>query len=80
MGQNGNTAEDPPLKLRYRKFLDDWLMFRDRNLPILRFESFIKDPRKELMKLTQSLELPWDDAMINWNKAETEISYFWSRK
>ena len=38
-GMNGFTAEDPPLRLRFRRFKEDWELFRAKGWPILRYES-----------------------------------------
>lgn len=74
-GINGNTAEDPPLRLRYRRFLEDWQVFRDKGWPILVYEKFVQDPEVELRKLTESMSLPWHDSMLDWPKSEDAISY-----
>ena len=67
-GRNGTVAEDPPLRLRFRRFLDDWEYCRRQGLPILRFESFVANPREQLASLCKLLGLPWDESMISWNK------------
>src|SRR5581483_6442587 len=33
-GKNGTTAEDPPLRLRFRRFKEDWQYFKEKKLPI----------------------------------------------
>ncbi len=68
-GLNGLTAEDPPLRLRFRRFLSDWELFRDEGWPILRYESLVADPKKTLRQACQDLALPWDDGMVRWPKA-----------
>lgn len=74
-GINGNTAEDPPLRIRYRRFLEDWVQFRENNWPVLVFERFVQDPETELRAACASLKLPWDESMMEWNKAADSISY-----
>ncbi len=34
-GRNGNTAEDPPFRIRLRRFREDWDLFRSKNWPTL---------------------------------------------
>jgi len=74
-GKNGNTAEDPPIRLRYRRFLQDWVLFRQNNWPILCYEKFVEAPEAELRKLVFALGLPWDDAILTWPKHPESISY-----
>jgi len=74
-GINGNTAEDPPLRLRFRRFLEDWIRFRDNGWPILKFEDFVNQPEIELHTLARSLGLPWDESMLTWQKPAGSISY-----
>jgi len=74
-GINGNTAEDPPLRMRYRRFLDDWMLFREKGWPILSFEKFVLDPETELQGLCKQLQLSWDDSMLHWPKPAAAISY-----
>ena len=73
-GRNGITADDPPIRLRLRRFLDDWRTFRDRGWPILRYEDFVLDPVKVLRDACGNLQLPWDDAMASWPKKLEQIA------
>jgi hypothetical protein len=73
-GLNGLTAEDPPLRLRFRRFLSDWELFRDEKWPILRYESLVADPESTLRQACQDLALPWDDGMVRWPKAPQDIA------
>jgi len=73
-GRNGITADDPPIRLRLRRFLDDWRLFRDRGWPILRYEDFTNDPVKILQGACDHLALPWDDAMARWPKKLEQIA------
>lgn len=74
-GFNGTTAEQPPLRTRFRRFLQDWQSCRSRGWPIVRFEDFLSDPVIELQSLCHELSLPWDDAMTAWPKQLSDISY-----
>jgi len=74
-GVNGNTAEDPPIRMRYRRFLDDWEEFMDNNWPILSFEKFVRNPEHELRAVLTQLGLSWNDAMMQWPKQASDISY-----
>jgi len=73
-GINGVTAEDPPLRLRLRRFLSDWELFRDRGWPILRYESLLTDPEGTLRRTCEGLHLPWDEGMVWWRKGIQEIA------
>src|SRR5215204_2566959 len=74
-GCNGTTAEDPPLRMRFRRFLRDWELFRANGWPIIKFEDFIQEPRAVLMKVCADLSLPWDEGMISWPEKPFEIAY-----
>jgi len=74
-GINGNTAEDPPLRMRFRRFLEDWVHFSENGWPILVFENFVNNPITELHALTDSLGVQWDDSMLAWGKPAAAISY-----
>ena len=73
-GRNGTTADDPPIRLRLRRFLEDWRMFRDRGWPLMRYEDLIVEPEKTLKDACAALQLPWDEAMLTWPKAESDIA------
>ncbi len=72
-GRNSTTAEDPPLRTRFRRFLEDWEYHRDQGLPILRFESFLSEPEKTLRTACESMGLTWNSAMLDWPKPESSI-------
>lgn len=74
-GVNGTTAEDPPLRMRFRRFLEDWELFRANGWPIIRFEDFVRDHRSALTRACADLSLPWNDGMITWPKKPSEIAY-----
>lgn len=65
-GRNGVTAEDPPLRLRFRRFLRSWQLARKQEYPIIRFEDFISRPEPVLRRACQALDLAWQPAMIDW--------------
>jgi hypothetical protein len=72
-GFNGVTAEEPPLRIRLRRFLADWQLFRDRGWPTVRYESLVERPGAVLRRACVDLGLPWDAAMLSWPKPEAEI-------
>lgn len=74
-GINGTTAEDPPLRMRFRRFLQDWQLFRREGWPILRYEDFVTDERGALTRTCAAIGLPWDEAMIQWPKGLTGVAY-----
>ena len=67
-GRNGTTAEDPPLRTRFRRFLDDWREFRAHGQPVVRFETLLENPKGELQRACEELDLDWDEAMVTWPK------------
>jgi len=73
-GMNGFTAEDPPLRLRFRRFKEDWELSRARGWPILRYESLLENHETILRETCWQLALPWDDSMVNWTKSAKEIA------
>jgi hypothetical protein len=72
-GSNGTTAEDPPLRLRFRRFREDWELFQAKGWPILRFDQFLRDPENVLAQACANLEIPWDDAMLTWPKPKSAV-------
>jgi hypothetical protein len=72
-GSNGTTAEDPPLRLRCRRFREDWELFHAQGWPILRYDRFLLDPEEVLAEACTKLKLPWDDAMLTWPKPKSAI-------
>jgi hypothetical protein len=73
-GVDGTTAEDPPLRLRMRRFKADWEEFRRQGLPILSYDQFVESPERVLRETCSRLELPWDDAMLTWPKPPRDIA------
>jgi hypothetical protein len=73
-GSNGITAEDPPLRMRLRRFLDDWQRFRANDWPILQYEELVGHPRRTLAAACDRLGLPWDEAMLTWPKHSADIA------
>lgn len=73
-GRNGITADDPPLRLRLRRFGEDWKMFEERNWPIFRYEDMLEKPEAAMRDICSRMELPWDEGMLTWPKDAREIS------
>ncbi len=73
-GVNGFTAEDPPLRLRFRRFMEDWELFQAKGWPVLRYESLLENHEKTLRETCRRLALPWDDAMVQWTKQAGQIA------
>lgn len=73
-GRNGITAEDPPLRLRFRRFLDSWQFAMEQQLPVVKYEAFIRQPEAVLKQCCESLSLPWDEGMLSWPKPATDIA------
>jgi hypothetical protein len=77
-GWNGTTSRHPPLRLRFRRFLEDWRFFVDRGFPILSYESMVRQPESTLRKACNDLGLSWTQAMHTWPKApEAVLDPFW---
>lgn len=74
-GINGIVAEEPPIRTRFRRFLQDWHHFRDRDYPIVKYEDLVADPVRTLQDLLPKLQLDWDQSMIDWKKTGGDISY-----
>jgi hypothetical protein len=74
-GFNGTTAEDPPLRLRFRRFLEDWRLFRHEGWPVLKYEDVVTRGSDALRDACDDLSLPWDEAMATWPKKSTDIAY-----
>lgn len=72
-GLNATTAEDPPLRLRLLRFLDDWHAARARGWPIVVYEDFVARPRETLVQTLRTLDLPWDEAMMSWPKPPSAV-------
>ncbi|HWE04414.1 MAG TPA: hypothetical protein VG326_18565 [Tepidisphaeraceae bacterium] len=73
-GRNGTTADDPPLRLRLSRFLEDWELFTERGWPILRYEDLADDPLGTIRKSCQRLGIAYDDAMNTWPKPREQIA------
>ncbi|WP_041064282.1 hypothetical protein [Thiolapillus brandeum] len=73
-GRNGVTAEDPPLRLRFRRFLNSWVFAREQGIPIFRYEDLAGDAEASLRGLCEDLGLSWDPAMLNWPKPAADIA------
>ncbi len=73
-GRNGITAEDPPLRLRLRRFKEDWELFRLKGWPTVRHEGFVADPEHVLANVCERLSIPWDEAMKTWPKERGKIA------
>jgi hypothetical protein len=73
-GMDGTTAEDPPLRLRLLRFLEDWREFSARQWPILRYEALLEDPETTLRATCCDLGLAWDPAMLTWPKPAADIA------
>lgn len=71
---NGITAEDPPLRMRLRRFAEDCGYFAHAGWTIIKYESLIADAEPVLRSACQQLDLPWDKAMLRWPKMPAEIA------
>jgi hypothetical protein len=74
-GSNGVTAEEPPLRLRFVRFKEDWQLARAAGWPIIRYESLLREPQRTLAKACARLDLAWDPAMLAWPKSPQQIAF-----
>jgi hypothetical protein len=73
-GLNSVTAEDPPLILRFRRFLQDWMLFTNKGWPIIKFENFIADPTRTIQKACTQLPIEFESSMLSLDN-EQDIAY-----
>jgi hypothetical protein len=73
-GRNGITAEDPPLRLRVRRFVDDWRSTLERGGATIRYEDFVATPTETLQQACAALGVPWDVSMLTWPKPPVQIA------
>jgi hypothetical protein len=77
-GRNSVTSRHPPLRMRFRRFREDWFAARERGWPILRYESFVVDPEPVLRNVCAQVGLTWDRAMVEWPRPPQDIlDAFW---
>ena len=74
-GLNSTTAEDPPLFLRFRRFLHDWQFFMQKGYPIIQFESFISNPEQALKRACKSLPIEFHSGMLEKDTDLSGIAY-----
>ncbi len=72
-GRNGTTGEEPPLRLRLRRFKEDWETARRENWPMLQYEQFIHQPEQTLRDACAAMGLAWDEGMLHWPKQKSSI-------
>src|SRR3954447_17527268 len=73
-GRNGITAEDPPLRMRVRRFIDDWRNLETSGGAKLRYEDFLAQPATTLKRACNELGIPWDEAMLTWPKSVSQVA------
>ena len=74
-GLNGVTAEDPPLMLRFSRFLKDWLQFKQHGWPVMCFEDFVANPEAALNKACEALPIEFNAAMLEAKSNVDDIAY-----
>lgn len=75
-GRNGTTSDDPPIRLRLRRFLEDYSSARERGWPVLRFEDFYElgTAEKSLRAVCDGLGLAWHESMLTWPKPIEQVA------
>ncbi|WP_147291825.1 hypothetical protein [Alteromonas aestuariivivens] len=74
-GLNSTTAEDPPLILRFRRFLRDWEWFVSQGHPIINFETFVANPKDALQEACKSLPIDYHEFMTEGETKLKDIAY-----
>jgi hypothetical protein len=74
-GIDGTTAEDPPIKIRFIRWLEDWKLFVANQWPIIRFESLADSPSETLQSACEQMGMSWDRNMESWPKTFEDIAY-----
>lgn len=73
-GSNGITAEEPPLRMRLRRFKEDWELFRRNGWPTIRYESLVVEPEATLHRAVEEMDLAWDEGMLSWPKRKDDLA------
>ena len=73
-GSNGITAEEPPLRMRLRRFKEDWELFRRNDWPTIRYETLVVEPEATLRQVVGRMGLEWDEGMMSWPKPKDQIA------
>jgi hypothetical protein len=73
-GRNGITAEDPPLRMRVRRFIEDWRNLEASGGVKLRYEDFLAEPATTLKLACNQLGITWDEAMLTWPKSPSHVA------
>lgn len=73
-GSNGITAEEPPLRMRLRRFKEDWELFRRNGWPTIRYESLVVEPEATLRRAVEEMGLAWDEGMLSWPKRKDDLA------
>lgn len=73
-GSNGITAEEPPLRMRLRRFKEDWELFRRSGWPTIRYESLVVEPEATLRRAVEEMDLAWDEGMLSWPKRKDDLA------
>lgn len=73
-GSNGITAEEPPLRMRLRRFREDWELFRRNDWPMIRYETLVVEPEPTLRSAVAKTGLAWDEGMLTWPKPKDDIA------
>ncbi len=74
-GLNSTTAEDPPLVIRFMRFLKEWQLFRKNGWPIIQFENYIEDREHALKFACDQLPISWDESLISPPTSTENVAY-----
>jgi hypothetical protein len=61
------------LRLRFRRFREDWELFQREGWPVLIHERFLAEPEAMLRRACDELGLLWDDGMMSWPKPPADL-------
>lgn len=74
-GLNSTTAEDPPLTIRFQRFIEDWHFFKKNRFPILQFEDFLSNTESVLKTACVNLPIEYESRMTQKLHSLSDISY-----
>ncbi len=60
----------------YQRLMDHWRAVLDSQILSVSYEELVNSPEREVARLLEFLELPWDDRCLNFHKSERAVTTF----